>query len=76
MHPIFLRNLIIVRNKNEIDHNNLRIALEHEAERDSIQNERVQEANGFINETGNERKLRTVTKVEDEELENIFNQVL
>ena len=33
-------------------------------------------ANGFINETGNERKLRTVTKVEDEELENIFNQVL
>ena len=76
MHPVFLRNLIIVRNKNEIDHNNLRIALEHEAERDSILNERVQEANGFINETGNERKLRTVTKVEDEELENIFNQVL
>ena len=76
MHPVFLRNLIIVRNKNEIDHNKLRIALEHEAERDSIQNERVQEANGFINETGNERKLRTITKVEDEELENIFNQVL
>ena len=41
MHLVFLRNLIIVRNKNEIDHNNLRIALEHEAERDSIQNERV-----------------------------------
>ena len=61
---------------NEIDHSNHQIAFEHEAERDTIYNDRVQEAHGLINETDNEQELRTVTRVKDEELENIFNQIL
>ena len=32
----------------------------HEAERDRVQNYRVQEANGLINETDKEQKLWTV----------------
>ena len=45
-------------------------------ERDSIQNDRVQEANDLINENDNEQEIRTVIRVEDKELENIFNQIL
>ena len=48
----------------------------HKDEIDSIQNDRVQEANGLINENDNEQELRTVIRVEDKELENIFNQIL
>ena len=58
------------------DPSNHQIAFEHEDERDSIQNDRVQEANGLINENDNKQKLRTVIRVEDKELENIFNQIL
>ena len=80
-----IRNLILVRNKNETDRqkdrvyedpSNHQVAFEHEDERDSIQNDRVQEANGLINENDNEQELRTVIRVEDKELENIFNQIL
>ena len=35
-----------------------------------------QENNGLINEIDNEQELRTVIRVKDEELENIFNQIL
>ena len=35
-----------------------------------------QEKNGLINEIDNEQELRTVIRVKDEELENIFNQIL
>ena len=45
-------------------------------ERDSIQKDRVQEANELINGNDNEQELRTVIRVEDKELENIFNQIL
>ena len=48
----------------------------HEAEGDSVQDDKVQEANGLINETDNEQGLRTVISVEDEELENTFKQIL
>ena len=58
------------------DPSNHQVAFEHEDERDSIQNDRVQEANGLINENDNEQELRTVIRVEDKELENIFNQIL
>ena len=80
-----IRNLILVRNRNEIDRqkdkvcedpSNHQVAFEHEDERDSIQNDRVQEANGLINENDNEQELRTIIRVEDKELENIFNQIL
>ena len=43
---------------------------------DSLQNDRVQEANGFINDNDNEQELRTVIRVEDKELEKIFNKIL
>ena len=80
-----IRNLILVRNRNEIDQqkewvyedpSNHQIIFEHEDERDSIQNDRVQKANGLINENNNEQELRIVIKVKDKELENIFNQIL
>ena len=80
-----IRNLILVRNRNEIDRQKDRVyedpsshqvAFEHDDERDSIQNDRVQEANSLINENDNEQELRTVIRVEDKELENIFNQIL
>ena len=80
-----IRNLILARNRNEIyrqmdrvyeDPSNHQIAFEHEHERDSIHNDRLQEANGLINENDNEQELRTVIRVEDEELENRFNQIL
>ena len=58
------------------DSSNQQVAFEHKDERDSIQNDRVQEANGLINENDNEQELRTVIRVEDKELENIFNQIL
>ena len=58
------------------DSSNQQVAFEHKDERDSIQNDRVQEANGLINENDNKQKLRTVIRVEDKELENIFNQIL
>ena len=86
MHLVFKkRNLILVRNRNEIDlqkdrvyedTSNHQIAFEHEAKRDSIQDDRVQEAIGLITETDNEQELRTVIRVEDKELVNIFNQIL
>ena len=44
----------------------------HEDERDS--NGRVHETNDLINENDTEQELRTVIRVEDKELENIFNQ--
>ena len=80
-----IRNLILVRNMNEIDQqkewvcedpSNHQIIFEHEDERDSIQNDRVQKANVLINENNNEQELRIVIKVKDKELENIFNQIL
>ena len=61
-----------MRNKNEIDRkkdrvyedpSNHQVAFEHEDERDSIQNDRVQEANSLINEDDNEQELRTVIPV-------------
>ena len=56
------------------DPSNHQIAFERKGERDSIKNDRVQEANGLINETDNEQELRTEIRVKDKELENIFNQ--
>ena len=48
-----------------------------------IVNGMVQEANGLVNETdkkqginNKEQELRTIIRVEAEELENIFNQIL
>ena len=84
MHLVFKkRNLILVRNRGEVDlqkdrvyedPSNHQITFEHEAKRDSIQDDRVQEAIGLITETDNEQELRTVIRVEDKELVNIFNQ--
>ena len=54
---------------------NHQIFFEYEAERDSIKNNRVQEANGSINEIDNKQELRIVIRVEDEELENIARDV-
>ena len=54
-----IRNLILVRNRNEIDRqkdrvyedpSNHQVVLKHEDEWDSIQNNRVQEINALINE--------------------------
>ena len=79
------RNLILVRNRKQIDRHkdrayedpsNHQIAFEHEAERDSIQNYRLQEANGSINDIGKEQELRTVIRDKDKKLKNIFNQIL
>ena len=50
--------------------------IEHEAERDSVQNNMVQAVNSLINESDKERELRTVIRVKDKELEIIFNQIL
>ena len=50
--------------------------VKHEVGRDSVQNYMLQEANGLINETDNEQELRTAIRVEDEELEHIFNKIL
>ena len=58
------------------DPSNHKIVFEHEDEMDSLQNDRVQEANGFINDNDNEQELRTVIRVEDKELEKIFNKIL
>ena len=78
-------NLILVRNRNEIDRqedrlyedpSNHQITFEYESERNSTQNHTVHEANGLINENDNEQDLRTVIRAEDKELENIFNQIL
>ena len=64
-----IRNLISVRNRNEIDRqkdrlyedpSNHQVAFEHEDEKDSIQNGMVQEANCLINENENEQELRKV----------------
>ena len=80
-----IKNLILVRNRNEIDQqkdrvyedpSNHQIILEHEDERDSTQNDRVHEANGLINKNVNEQDLRKVIRAEDKELQNIFNQIL
>ena len=80
-----IRNLILVRNRNEIDQqkdrvyedpSNHQIILEHEDERDSTQNDRVHEANGLINENDNEKDLRIAIRAKNKELENIFNQIL
>ena len=80
-----IRNLILVRNRNEIDRQKDRvyedsskhqITFEYESERDSTQNDRLHEANGFINEDDNGQDFRTVIRAEDKELENIFNQIL
>ena len=58
-----------MRNRNETDRqkdrlyedpSNHQMAFKHEDERDSIQNDRVQEANGLINENDCEQELRTV----------------
>ena len=54
-----IRNLILVRNRNEIyrqedrvyeDPSNHQITFEYEGERDSTQNDRVHEANDLIND--------------------------
>ena len=78
-----IRNFILVRNRNKIDRQQDRVHedlsnhhIELEDETDIVQDDRVQEANGLINETHNEQELRTVIRVEDKELENIFNQIL
>ena len=80
-----IRNLILVRNRNEADRqegrlykdpSNHQIIFEYEGERDSTQNDRVHEANGLINENDNDQGLRTVIRAEDKKLENIFNQIL
>ena len=47
--------------------------IEHEADRDE---DRIREANGLINEIDNKQELRTVSRVEDEELGNICKQIL
>ena len=61
-----------MRNKNEInrkkgrvyeDPSNHQVAFKREDESDSIQNDRVQEANSLINENDNEQELRTVIPV-------------
>ena len=74
-----------MRNRNEIDRqkdrlyedpSNHQMAFKHEDERDSIQNDRVQEANGLINENDCEQELRTVIRLKGKELENIFNPIL
>ena len=54
---------------------NHQIFFEYQAERGSIKNNRVQEANGLINEIDNKQELRIVIRVEDEELENIARDV-
>ena len=80
-----IRKLILVKYRNKIDQqkdrvykdpSNDQVVFEHEDERDSIQNDRVQEANGLTNENDNEQELRTVIRVESKELDNIFNQFL
>ena len=58
------------------DSSNQQVAFEHKDERDSIQNDRVQEANGLINESDNEQELTTIIRVEDKGLGNIINQTL
>ena len=72
-----------MRNRNKTDqqqdrvHENLnKHQIEHEAERDSLQKYRLQESNGLINEIDNEQEFRKVIRVKDEELENIFKQIL
>ena len=57
------------------DPSNHQVALKHEDKRDSIQTDKVYEANGLINENDNGQELRTVILVEVKELENIFNQI-
>ena len=74
-----------MRIRNEIDQQKDRvnedpskhqIIIEHEDERDSIQNDGVHKANEVINENDNNQDLRTVIRAEDKELDNIFNQIL
>ena len=55
-----IRNLILVRNRNERDQQQDReheeaskCQTEHEVDRNSLQNDMVQEANGLINKTDN-----------------------
>ena len=57
-----IRNLILVRNTDEIDRqkdrvyedpSNHQITFDHEGERDSTLNDRLHEANGLINENNN-----------------------
>ena len=64
-----IRHLILVRNRNQIDQrkdrvhedpSNHQITFEHEDERDSTQNDRVREANGWVNKNDNEQDLRKV----------------
>ena len=64
-----IRHLILVRNRNQIDQrkdrvrvdpSNHKITFEHEDERDSTQNDRVREANGWVNKNDNEQDLRKV----------------
>ena len=87
-----MRNLILVRarmltflviDRNKKDKQQVRVdedpsnhQIKYEAERDSVRNDRVQEANGLINGIDHEQELKTAIRVEDEELENIFNQIL
>ena len=58
-----------MRNRNDLDQqkdrmyedrSNHQVAFEYEDERDSIQNDRVQEANGLINKNDNGQEFRTV----------------
>ena len=64
-----IRHLILVRNRNQIDQrkdrvredpSNHKITFEHEDERDSTQNDRLREANGWVNKNDNEQDLRKV----------------
>ena len=77
-----IRNLILMRNRNEMDRqedrvyedpSNHQITFEYESERDSTQNNRVHEANVLINENDNEQDLRAVIRAEDKELK-IFQE--
>ena len=60
-----IRNLSLVRNRNAIDGqqdrvhedpSNRQISIEHESEKDSVHNDRVQEVIGLINEIDNEQE--------------------
>ena len=78
-----IRNLILMRNRNEMDRqedrvyedsSNHQITFEYESERDSAQNNRVHEANVLINENDNEQDLRTAIRAEDKESQ-IFQEL-
>lgn len=50
--------------------------IDHAAERDSVKNVKLHKANGFINETDNEKEFGAVIRVKNEGLENMLNKIL